>query len=113
VSVRRVEDVTEALWRLKLSAGTVSDLNQKMYERIEAWRDEPIQGHYAYVYLEGIGLKRTWGDEVKNVAVRGGVAVVSRTETSQSLFHRPAVVLSESNAQFRRCRRMPATPLMA
>ena len=46
VSVRRVEDVTEALWGIKVGAGTVSDLNQKMYERIEAWRNEPIKGRY-------------------------------------------------------------------
>ena len=69
VSVRRVEDITEALWGIKVGAGTVSDLNQKMYERIEAWRNEPIKGKYAYVYLDGISLKRTWGGEVRNVAI--------------------------------------------
>ena len=37
VSVRRVEDITEALWGMRVSAGTVSDLNQKLYERIEQW----------------------------------------------------------------------------
>jgi len=75
VSVRRVEDVTEALWGIKVSAGTVSDLNQKMYERIEAWRNEPIKGNYPYVYLDGISLKRTWGGEVRNVAILVAVGV--------------------------------------
>ena len=75
VSVRRVEDVTEALWGIKVSAGTVSDLNQKMYERIEAWRNQPIEGKHPYVYLDGISLKRTWGGEVKNVAVLVAVGV--------------------------------------
>jgi len=75
VSVRRVEDVTEALWGIKVSAGTVSDLNQKMYERIEAWRNEPITGKYPYVYLDGIRLKRTWGGEVRNVAILLAVGV--------------------------------------
>ena len=75
VSVRRVEDITEALWGIKVGAGTVSDLNQKMYERIEAWRNEPIKGQYPYVYLDGISLKRTWGGEVKNVAVLVAVGV--------------------------------------
>lgn len=37
VSVRRVEDITEALWGARVSAGTVSKLNQKVYERIEEW----------------------------------------------------------------------------
>ena len=75
VSVRRVEDVTEALWGIKVSAGTVSDLNQKMYERIEAWRNEKITGKYPYVYLDGISLKRTWGGEVRNVAILVAVGV--------------------------------------
>jgi transposase-like protein len=75
VSVRRIEDVTEALWGMKVSAGTVSDLNQKMYDRIDAWRNEPIKGKYAYVYLDGISLKRTWGGEVKNVAVLVAIGV--------------------------------------
>ncbi len=30
VSVRRVEDITEALWGTRVSSGTVSNLNQKM-----------------------------------------------------------------------------------
>ena len=75
VSVRRVEDITEALWGIKISAGTVSDLNQKMYERIEAWRNEPIKGRYPYVYLDGISLKRSWGGEVRNVAILVAVGV--------------------------------------
>ena len=35
VSIRRVEDITEALWGEKFSAGTVSNLNQKTYSKIE------------------------------------------------------------------------------
>ena len=38
VSVRRVEDITQALWGTKVSPSTVSNLNQKVYERIEQWR---------------------------------------------------------------------------
>jgi len=75
VSVRRVEDITEALWGMRVSAGTVSDLNQKMYERIETWRNRPITGVYPYVYMDGISLKRTWGGEVRNVAVLVAVGV--------------------------------------
>ena len=61
VSVRRVEDVTEALWGIKVSAGTVSDLNQKMYERIETWRNQPIEGKYPYVYLDGYNTPQKLG----------------------------------------------------
>jgi len=69
VSVRRVEDITEALWGTRVSPSAVSELNQKLYERIEAWRNRPIEGEFAYVALDGIWLKRSWGGEVKNVAV--------------------------------------------
>ena len=75
VSVRRVEDITEALWGMKVSASTVSDLNQKMYERIEAWRNRKIEGDYPYVYLDGICLKRSWGGEVRNVSVLVAIGV--------------------------------------
>jgi putative transposase len=75
VSVRRVEDITQALWGMRVSAGTVSDLNQKMYERIETWRNRKIEGVYPYVYLDGISLKRTWGGEVRNVSVLVAVGV--------------------------------------
>jgi transposase-like protein len=30
-----------------------------------AWRTQPIEGAYAYVYLDGIVLKRSWGGEVR------------------------------------------------
>ncbi len=65
VSVRRVEDITEALWCVKVSASTVSDLNQKIYEQIEQWRNEPIAGKHRYVFLDGLWLKRTWGARSK------------------------------------------------
>ena len=75
VSVRRVEDITEALWGTKVSSGTVSELNARIYETIEAWRMKPIEGKHPYVYLDGIALKRSWGGEVRNVAVLVAVGV--------------------------------------
>jgi putative transposase len=75
VSVRRVEDITEALWGTRVSPSTVSELNQQLYERIEAWRNQRIDGQFAYVYLDGIWLKRSWGGEVKNVAVLVAIGV--------------------------------------
>ena len=75
VSVRRVEDITEALWGTRVSPSTVSELNQKIYGQIEAWRNRPVEGEHPYVYLDGIWLKRSWGGEVKNVAVLVAVGV--------------------------------------
>src|ERR1700687_1318884 len=75
VSVRRVEGITEAPWGTRVSPSTVSELNQKIYVQIEAWRNRPIEGRHAYVYLDGIWLKRSWGGEVKNVAVLVAIGV--------------------------------------
>ena len=75
VSVRRVEDITEALWGTRVSSGTVSKLNQKVYKHIEAWRQRPIEGEVPYVYLDGIVLKRSWAGEIKNVSVLVAIGV--------------------------------------
>jgi putative transposase len=75
VSVRRVEDITEALWGTRVGPSTVSELNQKIYGRITEWRNRPIEGEHAYVFLDGIWLKRTWGGEVRNVAILVAVGV--------------------------------------
>ena len=75
VSVRRVEDITEALWGTRVSPSTVSELNQKIYSTIEAWRARPIDAEYPYVFLDGIYLKRSWGGEVRNVSVLVAIGV--------------------------------------
>jgi len=75
VSVRRVEDITEALWGTRVSPGTVSNLNKKIYGQIEAWRNQPIDGEQPYVYLDGIVLKRTWAGEVRNVSLLVAIGV--------------------------------------
>jgi transposase-like protein len=69
VSVRRVEDITQALWGTRVSSGTVSKLNKKIYGSIEQWRTKELTGRYPFIYLDGISLKRSWGGEVKNVSV--------------------------------------------
>lgn len=75
VSVRRVEDITQALWGTRVSPGTVSNLNQKIYQRIDKWRNRPITESFPYVYLDGIVLKRTWAGEVRNVSILVAIGV--------------------------------------
>lgn len=75
VSVRRVEDITEALWGTKVSPGTISNLNKKAYEHIEEWRTRPLSGSYPYVYVDGVYLKRSWGGEIRNVSVLVAIGV--------------------------------------
>lgn len=75
VSVRRVEDITEALWGTKVSPGTISNLNKKAYEHIETWRTRPLTGAYPYVYVDGVYLKRSWGGEIQNVSILVAIGV--------------------------------------
>lgn len=75
VSVRRVEDISEALWGSRVSASTISDLNQRAYVHIEEWRNRRLSGKYPYVYVDGIYLKRNWGGEFENVSVLVAIGV--------------------------------------
>jgi transposase-like protein len=69
VSVRRVEDITEALWGTRVSPSTVSTLNKKIYATIETWRNAPIEGSHPYVFLDGIVMKRIWAGQVRAVSL--------------------------------------------
>lgn len=75
VSVRQVEDITEALWSTRVSPGTVSNLNKKIYAKIEEWRHRRIEGDHRYLYLDSIVMKRTWAGEVRNISLLVASAV--------------------------------------
>ena len=77
VSTRRIEDVSELLWGAPVSSGTVSNLNEKAFASIEAWRQRPLEGGYPYVFVDGIYLKRSWGGSYENVAVLVAIGVNS------------------------------------
>jgi putative transposase len=53
ISVRRVEDITEAHLGTPMSARARSNLNQRIYTKIEAWRNRWIEGEHPYLYLDG------------------------------------------------------------
>ena len=53
----------------------VSELNQKIYGKIEEWRKQPITGEHPYVFVDGVYLKRSWGGEVQNVSVLVAIGV--------------------------------------
>ena len=55
----------------------MSNLNKKIYVKIEAWRNRRIEGEHPYLYLDGIVMKRTWAGEVRNVSLLVASAVNS------------------------------------
>ena len=75
VSTRRIEDVSEILWGAGVSAGTVSNLNDKAFKAVDEWRCRPLTCEYPYVYIDGIYLKRSWGGSYENVAVMVAIGV--------------------------------------
>jgi putative transposase len=96
VSVRRVEDITEALWGTRVSPSTVSELNQKIYAQIETWRNRPIEGNHPYVFLDGLWLKRSWGGEVRNVSLLVAIGV------NEEGF-REVLAVAEGSKEWQRC----------
>lgn len=77
VSTRNVEEVTSILWEEGVSAGTVSNLNQDAYAKIDAWRSRPLTCEYPYVFVDGTYVKRSWGGAYESVAVLVAVGVNS------------------------------------
>ena len=75
VSTRRIEDVGEILWGAGVSAGTVSNLNEKAFKAVDEWRCRPLAREYPYACIDGIYLKRSWGGSYENVAVMAAIGV--------------------------------------
>lgn len=75
VSARRIEDVGEILRGAGVSAGTVSNLNEKAFKAVDERRCRPPTYCYPYAYIDGIYLKRSWGGSYENVAVMVAVGV--------------------------------------
>ena len=73
VSTRRIEDVGEILWGAGISAGTVSNLNNKAFKAVEEWRCRPHSCENPYVYVDDNYLKRSWGGSYENVAVMAAI----------------------------------------
>ena len=74
VSVRRVEDISEALWGAKVSPGTISNLNQKAYVQIEEWRNRKLEVEYREIIGAAEGgkeEKESWLKFLRSLKERG------------------------------------------
>ena len=63
------EAISEILWGAGVSAGTVSNLNEKACKSMEEWRSRPLAGEHTYVFIDGIYLKRSWGGSYENAGI--------------------------------------------
>ena len=75
VSTRRIEGVSEIPWGAGVSAGTVSNPNEKAYKSVEEWRSRPLAGEYPHVFIDGIYLRRSWGGSYENVSILVAIGV--------------------------------------
>ena len=77
VSVRRVEDITEALWGTRVSPEHGVRPQQEDLRNDRGLAQSTIEGEHPYLYLDGIVLKRSWAGEVRNVSLLVAIAVNS------------------------------------
>ena len=70
VSVRRVEDITEAPWGTRVSSGTVSRLTGTLKPGATARSPASFRA-----CMDGVILKRSWAGEVSNISVLIAIGV--------------------------------------
>ncbi len=73
VSVRRIEDITEVLWGSKVSAGTISEMNKKVYGHIEEWRNRELKSTYPLCLLWRYLSKALLGRFIRQCSHIGGL----------------------------------------
>jgi hypothetical protein len=52
-----------------VNPSTVSNLNKKIYAKIEVWWNRCIEGEHPYLYLDAIVMKRCWADGLPSYAI--------------------------------------------
>ena len=77
VSTRKIEDLVQALGMTGISASKVSRVCQELDAVVEAFRNRPIDGEHAYVWLDATYLKGRVDHRVVSQA-RGGRREQSR-----------------------------------
>ena len=75
VSVRRVEDITEALWGTRVSPSTVSELNQKIYAQDRDVAQPADRREPPVCVSRWFVAKAQLGGEVRNVSLLVAIGV--------------------------------------
>ena len=75
VSTGRIEGVSRILQGAGVSAGTVSDPNDKSSAPVEEWGNRLLEGGHPYVFVDGVCLKRGRGGSRENVSAMVTIGV--------------------------------------
>jgi len=80
VSTRKVDDLVRALGIDGMSRSEVSRICAALDERMEAFRNRPLEGEYPYVWLDATVVKVREGGRVVNMAAVVAVGVTAEGE---------------------------------
>jgi len=72
ISTRRISDITKALCDTTVSASKQSRLNKRVYERLEAFINRPLETYYpylSYLYVDGMVIKSRMSGHTENISV--------------------------------------------
>lgn len=78
VSIRRVDDLVQAMGMTGISKSQVSKLCKDIDERVNAFLNRPLEGEWPYLWLDATYLKQREGGRVVSVAAI--IAVATNTE---------------------------------
>jgi transposase-like protein len=75
VSTRRVEDLVQSLGIEKISKSQVSQLSKELDGVVKSFRERPLGGTFAYVWIDALVMKCREGGRIVNVACLVAVGV--------------------------------------
>ena len=82
VSTRRVDELVQAMGLSGISKSQVSKLCKDIDERVNAFLDRPLDGEWAYLWLDATYLKVRDGGRIVSVAAIIAVAVSTEARSS-------------------------------
>ena len=83
VSMRRVDDLVQAMGLSGIGKSTVSKLCKDIDDRVNAFLDRPLVGEWPYLWLDATYLKQREGGRIVSVAAM--IAVAANTEGKREI----------------------------
>ena len=69
LSYRDISKHIEDMYKIELSTGTISNITDKIIEKVKAWQDRPLEPIYTFVWLDAIHYKIKDGGKYNTKAV--------------------------------------------
>jgi len=69
LSYRDISKHIEDMYKIELSSGTISNITDKIIEKVKAWQDRPLEPIYTFVWLDAIHYKIKDGGKYDTKAV--------------------------------------------